>query len=328
MPALRVAYFGTPDFAVPSLTRVIDAGYPVVAVITQPDRPRGRGQKPSQGPVKMLAAARGIPVLQPERLRNDEFLGALAALAPDIGVVAAYGKILPEPVLTLPRLGLINVHASLLPRWRGASPVHRAVMAGDPVTGVSIMRVLRELDAGGVFDVARRPIGPNDTADEVERDLAAIGAELLVKVLGAIERGEALETPQDPSQVTYAPLLTKEEGRIDWGAAARSIHNQVRGLHPWPLAFTFLNGARVIVRRSALPEDADARATAPDLAIPASGTAAAPGEVVSVRGEHISVATGEGLLHLVQIQSEGRRALSAREFAAGMRLAPGVRFGL
>ncbi len=314
MPALRVAFFGTPEFAVPALSRLLDAGFPVVAAVTQPDRPRGRGQKPSPGPVKLLAAQRGIPVLQPERLRHEDFLKSLAGTAPDIGVVAAYGKILPEPVLTLPPLGLVNVHASLLPRWRGASPVHRAVMAGDAETGVSIMRIVKELDAGAVFATARRTIGPEERSDEVERDLASLGAGLLLDVLASIELGEASETPQDSTSVTYAPLLTKEEGRLDWSEPAVALHNRIRGLHPWPHAFTFLNGARVIVLRS-LPPD------------PGGETRGAPGEVLAMHAGHLEVATGAGTLQLTQLQAEGRRALAAREFAAGARLAPGARFG-
>jgi len=314
MPALRVAFFGTPEFAVPTLSRLLDAGFPVVAAVTQPDRPRGRGQKPSRGPVKLLAAESGIPVLQPERLRHEDFLRSLAATAPDIGVVAAYGKILPEPVLTLPPLGLVNVHASLLPRWRGASPVHRAVMAGDAETGVSIMRIVKALDAGAVFATVRRAIGPEETSDEVERDLASLGAGLLLDVLASIERGEASETPQESTEVTYAPLLTKEEGRLDWSEPAVALHNRIRGLHPWPHAFTFLNGARVIVLRSLAPG-------------PEGETRGAPGEVLAVHPGHLDVATGAGTLQLAQLQAEGRRALTAREFAAGARLAPGARFG-
>jgi methionyl-tRNA formyltransferase len=295
-----------------------------VAAVTQPDRPRGRGQKPSPGAVKALARARGVPVLQPERLKDEPFLEQLRTAAPDIGVVAAYGKILPQVLLEIPRLGLVNVHASLLPRWRGASPVHRAVMAGDPETGVSIMRVVRELDAGGVFSVARRPILPNETSGEVERELARIGAELLVSTLAAIESDQAHETPQDQSGVSYAPRLTKQEGLIAWQAPAQAIHNQVRGLHPWPHAFTFLDDARVIVLRTALarPDGTDAGRTTPS-------RDPAPGEVVLVEGDHLAVAAGDGrLLHLLQVQLEGRRAVSGREFAAGSRLKPGQRFGV
>lgn len=315
MSPLRIVYFGTPSFAVPTLERLVASPHQVVAVVTQPDRPRGRGQKPSPAPVKAFALEHGLPVLQPERLKDAAFLDGLRSLSPDLGVVAAYGKILPQALLDLPRLGLINVHASLLPRWRGASPVHRAVMAGDRETGVSIMRVLLELDAGGVFSVARRPIGREETSEEVERDLAVIGAELLLATLPGIEAGGARETPQPEAGISYAPRLTKEEGLIAWEAPAEAVHNQVRGLHPWPHAYTFLQDARVIVLRSALGDE--------------RGGAADAGQVLAIGPDHVAVAAGDGgTVHLRQLQMEGRRPLPAREFAAGARLKPGQRFGI
>ena len=314
MPSLRLVFFGTPAFAVPSLRRLVEAGYPVAAAVTQPDRPSGRGRRLEPGAVKEAAAALGLPVLQPERLRDEAFLQQLSGLGADLGVVAAYGRILPAAVLQSPRLGLINVHASLLPRWRGASPIHRAVMAGDPETGVSIMRIVQALDAGPVFDAARRAIGPDETSEEVEQDLATLGAGVLLRVVEGIERGDARETPQDESLITYAPPLKKDEGQIDWTRPAGAIHNQVRGLHPWPHAFTALAGQRLIVLRTALPE-----------ATPAPG--AAPGTLLSLDGNALSVATGEGALRLLRVQAEGRRALTGREFAAGARLKPGARFG-
>jgi methionyl-tRNA formyltransferase len=312
---LRVLYFGTPAFAVPSLERLIGRPFDIAGVVTQPDRPRGRGQQESASPVKEVALLHGLPVLQPDRLKDEGFLDDIRQLAPDLGVVAAYGKILPQALLDIPRFGLVNVHASLLPRWRGASPVHRAVMAGDTETGISIMRVVRELDAGGVFAVRRRAIGPDETSEEVERDLAVMGADLLVEVVDAIGAGTARETPQDPSGVSYAPRLTKEEGLIAWTASAVAIHNQVRGLHPWPHAHTFLDQARVIVLRSAR-DDRPAR------------TGIAPGEVVAVDEDWVAVASGDGqVLRLVHLQLEGRRPVSGREFAAGARLKAGRRFG-
>jgi methionyl-tRNA formyltransferase len=314
--ALRVLYFGTPAFAVPSLERLLAHPLDLVGVVTQPDRPRGRGQKESASPVKALALSRFLPVLQPDRLKDDAVLDDIRRLAPDLGIVAAYGRILPQALLDIPRLGLINVHASLLPRWRGASPVHRAVIAGDTDTGVSIMRIVRELDAGGVFAVRRRSIGPDETSEDVERDLAVIGADLLVDVVDALEAGTARETPQEASGVTYAPRLTKEEGLIAWQSPSAAIHNQVRGLRPWPHAFTFLGQSRVIVLRSAR----DPRPAPP---------AAAPGEVVAVDENAVVVTAGDGhVVRLVQLQLEGRRPVSGREFAAGTRLKSGTRFGV
>src|SRR6478609_9476156 len=218
--ALRVVYFGTPGFAVPSLEHLLKSRHEVVGVVTQPDRPRGRGQQVSDGPVKALAKSAGLPVSQPERLARDHFESTLVGLAADIGVVAAYGKILPDWLLATPRLGLINVHASLLPRYRGASPIHRAVIAGDAETGVTIMRVVKALDAGAMLATIRVPIGIDDTTTIVESLLGIRGAELLVQTLDAIAAGTATETPQDESLVTYAPKLTKAEGAIDWSMPA------------------------------------------------------------------------------------------------------------
>jgi len=317
MAPLRVVFFGTPEFAVPTLREIHATGHEVVAVVTQPDRPRGRGQKPSPGPVKVFAETHALPVLQPERIRDEGFLARLASLASDLGVVAAYGRILPGPLLAIPRLGLINVHASLLPRWRGASPIHRAVMAGDGETGVSIMRVVPALDAGGVFARIRRPIGGDETSEDVERDLAEKGARLILPVIEALDAGTAVEVPQDEHLVTRAPRLTRDDGLITWSAPASSIHNQVRGLHPWPHAVTSLAGVRVIVLRTSL---------AAGLAAPPGNAKA--GQVLAVRGDAIVVLAGDRQpIALLQLQAEGRRAVSAREFAAGARLHPGARFG-
>jgi methionyl-tRNA formyltransferase len=244
-----VVFFGTPRFAVPTLQQLLDSPHIVAGVVTQPDRPRGRGQKVTYAPVKTLALERGIPVFQPDRLKPQEVGATLRGWRPDVGIVAAYGRIIPEPLLTIPRLGMINVHASLLPKYRGAAPVHRAVMTGDPETGVTIMRVVKELDAGPMFEKATRPIGPDETSDVVEEALADIGAGLLIRVLDQIAEGTAHEEPQDDASATYAPRLTKEEGLIDWSKPSLAIHNHVRGLYPWPHAYTFLNGARLIVRR-------------------------------------------------------------------------------
>src|SRR5262249_21727461 len=256
---LRVVFFGTPAFAVPTLDALLASRHAVVGVVCQPDRPRGRGHKTSAGPVKSRAVSAGCPVLQPQRLKADGLLERLAALAADLGVVAAYGRILTDAVLAMPRLGLINVHASLLPRYRGAAPVHRAIIAGDRETGVTIMRVVQALDAGPMLATAHRPIGADETSDEVERDLARIGAPLLVETVDGLAAGTVRETPQDASAATYAPRLTKEDGALDWQAPAIRIHNLVRGLHPWPHASTFLHGRRLILLRSS-PSDQPAGA--------------------------------------------------------------------
>jgi len=307
---LRVVFFGTPEFAVPSLDALLASRHTVVAVVCQPDRPRGRGHKTSAGPVKARALSAGVPVLQPERLKDDSFLASLTALRADLGVVAAYGKILTDAVLGVPRLGLINVHASLLPRHRGAAPVHRAIIAGERETGVTIMRVVKALDAGPMLAAAHRTIGDEETSDVVERDLARIGAPLLVQIADDLAAGAAVEVPQDDAAATYAPRLTKDDGGLDWNASAHGIHNLVRGLHPWPHASTFLHGRRLIVLRAlASAEPAEA----------------APGTVLETRNEFV-VAAGSGRVHLVEVQAEGKRPMTAREFLAGHRVTPGDRF--
>ena len=308
----RVAFFGTPAFAVPTLTKLTEI-CTVSVVVTRPDRPKGRGQKSQPSPVKQFAEARGIPVLQPSRLKEQAFLDALRSFQPDLGVVAAYGKILPDDTLTLPRLGMVNVHASILPKYRGASPVHRAVMNGDAETGVTIMRVVTALDAGPLIDVARRPIGPDETSDAVERDLAVLGAELLVAVLPGIAGGQAPETSQDESRVTYAPRLTKEEGRIDWTQPATAVHNRVRGLYPWPHAYTFIGETRLIVLKTQVDNP-------PAPSVP-------PGTIVRAAGDDLAVAAGQQTwLRILALQAEGRRPMTAREFLAGHPLPPGSTF--
>ena len=313
--ALRVVFFGTPDFAVPALEALVGSRHAVVGVVTQPDRPRGRGQRVSEGPVKRVALSKGVPVLQPEKLKDEVFLASLRQWRADAGVVAAYGKILPAAVLETPPLGLLNVHASLLPRHRGAAPVHRAVIAGDPETGVSIMRVVQALDAGGVFATAVRPIGPDDTSAEVEHDLARLGASLLLDVLDQLSAGTAVAVPQEDSAATHAHRLRKEEGLIDWRAPAAAIHNQVRGLQPWPMAWTSRDGRRlIIVRTRALPDASDSGRT--------------PGSLVLVAKDAMRIQTGSGQLDVLTVQPEGRRAMAACDFAAGHLSGDEVRFDL
>jgi methionyl-tRNA formyltransferase len=319
--ALRIVFMGTPAFAVPTLERLLASRHPVVGVVTQPDKPRGRGQKVSDAPVKVLALERGLPITQPARLREPDVEATLRAWQPDLGVVAAYGKLIPEAILTIPREGMINVHASLLPKYRGAAPIHRAVINGEAETGVTIMRVIRELDAGAMFAKAVRPIGAEETSDVVERDLARIGADLLVSIVDRIADGTASEVAQDDSLATFAPRLTKEEGLIDWTLPAPRIHDRVRGLHPWPHAYTFLDGHRTIVLRS-LVEPADARrACSGDVSL-------APGTVTHVSHDAIHVATGDaGMLAIVELQLEGRRPMRARDFLAGRPVRAGTVLG-
>lgn len=309
---LRIVFFGTPEFAVPTLARLLESGHQVVGVVTQPDRPRGRGQRVTVSPVKALAVERGVPVFQPERLARDEFEATVASLDAGLAVVAAYGKILPEWLLSAPRLGTINVHASLLPKYRGAAPIHRAVMNGEIVTGVTIMRIVKALDAGPMLSRVETPIGSEETSVDVERRLAALGADVLVQTVDALVRGGVVETPQDDSCATYAPRVTRDEGLIDWTRTARAIHDQVRGLYPWPHAFTFLNGARYILHRTRIGGDEPL---------------AAPGTIVRGGSSPLAVVCGDRrLLEVLDIQAEGGRAMPVEAFLAGHALS-GERFG-
>jgi len=310
---VRIAFFGTPEFAVPTLEALLGSSHRVVVVVTQPDRPRGRGNRVSASPVKQVAEAHGIPVLQPVKLAREPLESDLSRFDIDLGVVAAYGQILPDWLLALPPGGLINVHASLLPRYRGASPIHRAVMNGDPETGVTIMRVVKARDAGAKLAAVRVPIGPDDRTDAVERALAQAGARLLVETVDRLATGPISEEAQNDAEATYAPRLKKEEGLIDWTRPARAIHNQVRALHPWPHAFTFGPSGRLILHRST---------------VAAGETTEPPGTVVAASAtEGLRVATGDGVLEIRELQVEGSRVLEARSFLAGHAVRPGDRLG-
>ena len=310
--ALRVVFFGTPGFAVPALDRLLGSRHQVVAVVTQPDRPRGRGHKVSFGPVKARALDKGIDVLQPETLKDPAFVSAVEAYDADLGVVAAYGKLLPQWLLDLPRLGMINVHASLLPRWRGAAPVHRAILAGDEITGVSIMRVVKALDAGPVLMRVEVPIGQDQTSQELEAALAAAGADALSRVVDRLATGPVPGEPQDERLVTYAPRLERHESQIDWDRPARAVHNQIRGLQPWPQAAARLGGRRVLLRRSTVADEA-------------SG-AHAPGTIVAIEADAIGIAANPGSLELLEIQPEGRPPMTVRAYLSGHPVQVGQRF--
>jgi methionyl-tRNA formyltransferase len=322
MVALRIVFFGTPEFAVPTLDALLASSHTVVGVVTQPDRPRGRGQHVSHAPVKARAVAAGLPVLQPERMKDPAFIEALAGWGADLGVVAAYGRILTDALLATPRLGMVNVHASLLPRYRGAAPVHRAVVAGETETGITIMRVVKALDAGPMLAVVRRPILPEETSEDVERDLARLGGALLVAAVDQIAQGRSVETEQDEAAATYANRLTKDDGIVDWNLSARRIHDLVRGLHPWPHAFTFHRGQRLILIRSCVAEPVDG---GPERAALHLAAPPAPGTIVEAAGDNLIVATGDGLLQLLMLQAEGKRPTTAREFLAGHKLDIGNR---
>jgi methionyl-tRNA formyltransferase len=310
--ALRIVFLGTPQFAVPTLEALLSSRHTVSGVVTQPDRPRGRGQQVSYAPVKELALTHGLPAFQPERLKGPDVASTLRGWRPDLGVVAAYGKLIPEDIIALPRLGMINVHASLLPKYRGASPVQRAVINGEHETGVTIMRVEKMLDAGAMLAKVTRPIGPDDTSDVVERDLARLGASLLIDVVEQLAAGTAQEELQDFMMCSYAPKVTKGEGLLDWSLPASYVHNRVRGLYPWPHAYSYLDGRRLILLKTRLD---------------AETTDAPPGTIVDTASGSLFVATGHAERIVIErVQPDGRRPMETRDFLAGHRLPPGTRF--
>jgi methionyl-tRNA formyltransferase len=299
---MRLAFLGTPGFAVPTLEHIAAAGHQVSVVITQPDRPRGRGQQLAASPVKQAAMRLGLPLYQPERIRRPEALEYLRTLGAECMVVVGYGQIIPQSVIDLAPFGIINVHASLLPKYRGAGPIQWAIVNGETRTGVTTMRIDAGLDTGEMLLKADTEIGPEETAVELGERLAVMGAELLVRTLNCMIAGQIAGEKQDDAQATYAPLLKKEDGLIDWTRPAQELHNRVRGLQPWPGAYTFFRGQKLHVWRTRVAHGGD-------------------GEPGSVRGVRpLLVQTGGGLLELVEVQSEGRKRVSAADFANGQRL--------
>ena len=315
---VRIVFFGTPLFSLPALKRLIDSSYSVVGVVTQPDRPKNRGYWTTQSPVKEMAHSRNIPVLQPDTLKNHEFLNSLTDFRADLGVVVAYGKILPETVLKAPRLGLINVHASLLPKYRGAAPIQRAIMAGEDRTGITIIKLVRRMDAGPILARQTRCIDRDETSDDVERDLADIGARLLLKSVDDLISNRIKETVQDECQVTYAPALTKVDGLIDWSQPGEAVHNRVRALHSWPRAYTFLRKLRYVILKTCILKSPDlTRLEVIDYKL-------SPGQVLEAHGDRLVVSAGpigdSSAVSILTIQPEGRRPLTTREFLAGHKI--------
>jgi len=308
--SLRVVFMGSASFAVPSLAALADAGFVLPLVVTRADKPSGRGLELSQTPVKQLAVARGLPVFQPKTLRTPEVQAEIAAARPDLIVVAAYGRILPPEILDLPPLGPINVHGSLLPRWRGAAPVQWSVIRGDPETGITIMRMDPGLDTGPMLLRAATPIAPEDTAGTVYDRLAAMGPALLLQALAGVVDRTIEPVPQDDSLATLAPPLKKETGRIDWARPSREIADLVRGVEPWPGAYTY--GAKNL-RLRLFP-----------FAQPVPDAPAAPsGTVLAIDAEGALVRTGDGAVRLRDVQPAGSRRMTAREAAAGRRWSVG-----
>ena len=297
---MRVVFMGTPDIAATCLKKVLGDGFDVVGVWTQPDRPKGRGMKLVQSPVKELALANNIPVFQPENFRADEDVQALRDMNPDVVAVVAYGRILPQRVLDIPTKGCVNIHASILPEYRGSAPYQWAVLDGKKETGVTAQHMVREMDAGDIIDVAKTPIGENETAGELLDRLAVLGADLLSRTLTAFAEGTVTRTPQDPAGISFAPMLDKSMCPIDWAKTAQQVHDQVRGLHPWPIATMELKGKKFKVHATRIVEG--------------SGQ---PGEILGLTKTGLRIACGEGAVEVISLQAEGGKRMAAPDYFRG-----------
>ena len=307
----RIVYAGTPEFAVPALQALVDAGQAPLAVYTQPDRPAGRGRKLTASPVKRVADAAGLPLRQPLTLKDEAVQHRLRELEPDLMVVAAYGLLLPKAVLEIPRLGCVNLHASLLPRWRGAAPIQRAILAGDDETGITLMQMDEGLDTGAMLARARLPIAADSTAADLHDRLARLGAELLIEKLPALSAGSLPAEAQDEAQACYAAKLSKAEAEIDWRKPAAQLQREVRAFNPWPVSYTHLDGQPVKIWAASLRNET---------------TDAAPGSVLRHDADGILVATGEGQLLIHSLQFAGKQRRDAGELRHGRDLS-GERFG-
>ena len=298
---MRVVFMGTPDIAATCLNRILADGFEVVACYTQPDRPKGRGMKMVFSPVKEVAIANNIPVFQPENFRADEDVQALADLKPDVVAVVAYGRILPQRVLDIPSCGCINIHASLLPQYRGSAPYQWAVLDGLKETGVSAQHMVLQMDAGDVIDVEKTAIGENETAGELLDRLAVLGAELLSRVLTRVKSGDKCDgRKQNPEDVTFAPMLDKSMCPIDWNKTAQQVHNHVRGLHPWPVATMELKGQKFKVHATRIVDGAGQ-----------------PGEILGLTKTGLVIACGEGAVEVIQLQAEGGKRMAAPDYFRG-----------
>lgn len=307
---LKILFMGTPDFAVFSLRAMVEAGENVIGVITQPDQPKGRGYTLTPPPVKVFAEEKGIPVWQPERLRTEEFLTLLKDLAPDLCVVAAYGKILPQAVLDLPKYGCINLHGSLLPEYRGAAPMQRAIMDGKVETGITVMQMDAGLDTGDMILQGVVPIGEDDNFEVIHDRMGECGAELLLRVLEQLRDGELTKVPQDPARATYAAKIEKEECLLDFNDTSSKLHNKIRGLSPIPLAYTYTpDGKRVKIVASCVMKGEVSDAPA--------------GTVLSLDGGTVRVSCGEGVLGILEVIPEGKGKMSAAAWINGRKIAVG-----
>ena len=306
---MKIVFMGTPDFAVPSLKALAEAGYEICGVFTQPDKPKNRGMKLQQSPVKQYALEAGLSVYQPAKMRDGEALAILRELKPDLIAVAAYGKILPVDILELPRLGCVNVHSSLLPKYRGAAPINWAILNGEEETGVTIMYMAEGMDTGDILAQAKTPIDINENAAQLFDRLAQLGADLLVEMVKGLEAGTVKPVPQDESRASHASMLSREQSPMDWTRTARQLHDQVRGLFPWPAATTVLDGVRCKILRTALSGET---------------TNKAPGVVLQADKKGLRIACGDGALDILELQPDGKKVMAAAAFLLGHPIPAGM----
>ena len=312
MKKLRIVFMGTPQFAVPILEALIKSGEEILAVVTQPDKPAGRGKKLTPPPVKVLAEKHGLPVLQPSKIKDAAFLASLRELSPEVIVVAAYGKILPKEVLEIPKFGCINVHASLLPKFRGAAPINWAIIAGEKETGVTIMQMDEGMDTGDILLMEKIPIEEGETAGSLHDKLSSLGARLIVKALNLLKEGRLTPRKQPEEGVSYAPMLKKEDGLLDFSRPAAELANLIRGLDPWPTAYAYFRGKLIKFFRPRVEKG------------PFQGE---PGEILGLDEEgYLRIGTGEGVLKVKEVQLEGKKRISAEEFVRGYRPKAGEKF--
>ncbi len=307
---------GTPDFAIPILRAIYDSHHDLIAVITRPDKPFGRDKVITPPPVALVAKELGVSILQPEKLKGVNFLQTIKELNPDYLVVAAYGKIIPESVLAIPKKASINIHPSLIPKYRGAAPIQWTLINGDTETGVTLMDITKELDAGEVYLQKKMPVDPKDTTGSLSEKLSAISSELIVECLNLFEEGKIKPTKQDPKQVVMAPPLTHEDGHLDWSSPAPSIFNRFRGVTPKPGAYTNLEEKVLKIHKMDL-DDSD---------FPSGNHP--PGTIVNIKGDHFKVDTGGGIIKITELQLEGKRRMSTSEFLRGHKLEVGLKLGL
>ncbi|MCX5830275.1 MAG: methionyl-tRNA formyltransferase [Deltaproteobacteria bacterium] len=309
----RIIFMGTPEFALPALSLLLDEKYPLVGVVTQPDRPQGRGRACLPSPVKVMALAHQLPIMQPERMRDDGFLATFHSLAPDLVVLAAYGQLLPKEITDRPPLGCLNIHPSLLPKYRGAAPINRAIINGEKVSGVTIMQMTEKLDAGDIILQEETPIGGDETFDQLHDRLAHRGAELLIRAIVMAANGTVQRVSQNGAAATYAPRLNKEDGLLLWGQDVSSLVNLIRGLSSSPGAFTFLAGKKLKIL-SASAEITD--------------TGVAPGTIISQKGRGLKVAAGNGWVNLLDVQMENKKRMPIEDFLRGYEVQAGTSLGL